>query len=642
MSLLDGGFRPTSTPSRNRPHGNLMVLRLAVIGLFGILVVRLVDMQIVHGDEYARRSRENHIVATNILPARGLIYARGGEPLVENEGVYAAQIIPEFLPDPDPDVPPTRYQVYNWIEQTLGVPALEVQTRVADAEKGGRPDQPIVLKSHLTKEEALRLEEASTDLPGLSLGVAPGRNYVGGDSFSHLLGYIGAQTPEEAKALTNEGYAFNEPVGKSGVESRYEKELRGQIGLSANEQDAHGNLIDVLKTVDPVPGNSLHLSIDLGLQQYTYELLSNSLGSAKVAAAVVMSPKTGALYALVSVPGYDNNMFGDLKNRADEYAALANDSRRHPLLNQALTESAPGSTFKLITASAALQEGTITPATSWNVPSAILEFKGENGLPQYLYDWRAHGWINLEGAIAWSSNIYFYMASCGIYGQTRGLGKNDEESAVILGYYARAFGLGQLTGVDIDAGEMPGVIPSPQQKKAVHTGPGFNPDEGNWWYADTCFMGIGQQDVTATPLQIARMTAAVANGGKLLTPHVVGEILGPNGSVLRAIKPESKQVPVSAKNLESVRIGMHSSATVGVSQRAAQPGIDIAGKTGTAQFGPVKPDGTQDQHAWFTGFAPYGDPEVVVTVYLDLGVGSENAAPIAGQIFSYFANHVKP
>jgi cell division protein FtsI/penicillin-binding protein 2 len=155
-------------------------------------------------------------------------------------------------------------------------------------------------------------------------------------------------------------------------------------------------------------------------------------------------------------------------------------------------------------------------------------------------------------------------------------------------------------------------------------------------------MGIGQQDVTATPLQIARMTAAVANGGKLLTPHVVDQVLGPNGSVLRAISPESKQVPVSAPNLASVRLGMHGSATYGVGSRAAQPGIDIAGKTGTAQFGPPKPDGTQDQHAWFTGFAPYDDPEVVVTVYYDLGVGSENAAPIAGQIFKYFMNHVQP
>ena len=637
MSILDGDFKPTSTPSRNRPHGNLAILKLAVVGLFAILVARLVDMQIVHGDEYARRSRENHIVATNILPARGLIYARGGKPLFENVGVYTATIVPAFLPESED----ARYRIYQWIESHLGVPALEVQSQVKDALGSPRPDQPIQVKTHLAKEEALQLDEASTDMPGLSLTITPGRNYVGGSALSHVLGYIGAQTPEEAKTLAKDGYAFNEPVGKTGVEARYEKDLRGQIGLSANEQDAHGKLINVLKTVDPVPGNSLKLSIDLGLQQYVTDLLDGAMGDAKVAAAVVMNPKTGAVYALVSLPSYDPNLFGDLKNRADEYTALANDPR-HPFLNQALSAAAPGSVFKLVTASAALQEGNITPATSWNVASRILEIKGENGVIYPLYDWRAHGWVNLYSAIAWSSNIYFYMASCGIPGQAKGLGKDVEQSAVTLGYYARAYGLGQPTGIDIVSGEMEGVIPSPEYKRRVHSGPGFNPEDRDWYYADTCFMGIGQQDDQATPLQIARMTSAIANGGKLVTPHVVDSVLGPDGSVVRTISPESKQVPVSAANLAAIRQGMHESVGYGAGALAYQAGVDIAGKTGTAEFGPVKANGTQDQHAWFTGFAPYSDPDVVVTVYFDLGVGGDKAAPMAGRIFKYFSEHVTP
>ncbi len=638
MSVFDEEFRPGSTPSRTRPHGNLFILRLAVLLLFGVLVVRLVDMQIVKGDEYARRSRENHIVATNILPARGLIYARGGEPLVENIGIYAATIIPEFLPDE----PEARYRIYLWLENNLGVPILESQTRVADAEKNSRPGQAIVLKSHLTREEALQLDEASTDMPGLSLRIVPGRNYIGGDAFGHVLGYIGAQTAEEARLLRSEGYALNEPVGKAGVESRYEEDLRGEIGFSANEQDAYGNLLNVLMTREAMPGNSLRLSIDLDLQQYVAELLEDSLGDAKVAAAVVMSPKTGEIYSLVSVPTYDNNMFSDLERREAEYLALANDDERHPLLNQALTESAPGSTFKLITAAAALEEGTITPATGLNVTSTVLEFKGENGVIYPLYDWRAHGYINLEGAIAWSSNHYFYMASCGIQNYAKGLGKNVEESAVILGYYARAFGLGKETGIDLDAGEMPGIIPSPEYKKRVHSGPQFNPEDRQWYYADTCFMGIGQQDVTATPLQIARMTAAIANGGRLLTPHVVREILGPNGAVLRAIHPEYETVPVDPKHLEAIRRGMRTSVVEGAGSRAAQPGLSIGGKTGTAEFGPEKANGKRDEHAWFTGFAPYDDPEVVVTVYFDLGVGGDKAAPVGGQILKYFMDHVEP
>ncbi|MCE7927404.1 MAG: hypothetical protein DYG91_02725 [Chloroflexi bacterium CFX7] len=201
-----------------------------------------------------------------------------------------------------------------------------------------------------------------------------------------------------------------------------------------------------------------------------------------------------------------------------------------------------------------------------------------------LYDWRAHGWIDLIGAIAWSSNHYFYMASCGIQNGGKGLGRNTEESAVILGYYARALGLGKATGIDIDAGEMPGIIPSPEYKRRVHTGPEFNPEDREWYYADTCFMGIGQQDVTATPLQIARMTAAIANGGKLLTPHVVSDVLGPDGAVVKSTHPEYTTVPVDSANLETIRLGMRASVSQGAGSRAAQPGLDIAGKTSKGEW----------------------------------------------------------
>ena len=162
------------------------------------------------------------------------------------------------------------------------------------------------------------------------------------------------------------------------------------------------------------------------------------------------------------------------------------------------------------------------------------------------------------------------------------------------------------------------------------------------FYADTCFMGIGQGDVKATPLQIARMTSAVANGGKLLTPHIVNSVLSPDGEVIRTIKPEFKQVPISAQNLAVVRQGMHESVGYGAGARAFVPGIDIAGKTGTAEFGPILANGKPAQHAWFTGFAPFDDPEVVVTVYYDLGIGGDKAAPIAGRIFDYFMQNVKP
>ncbi|MBI5948203.1 MAG: penicillin-binding protein 2 [Chloroflexi bacterium] len=640
MSMLGEGFRGTPGTSRNRPHGNLTALKLAVILLFSILVARLGYMQIINGDAYAQRSRENHITATNILPPRGLIVDRNGQPLVNNVGIYSATIVPELLPEGEA----VRYAIYQRLEQLLGVPALEIRQRVLDAEAERRAHLELPIKKYLTKAQALQLEEVSTDMPGVSLTITPGREYIAGSAFSHILGFVGAQTPEERPALKKQGYAINEPVGKDGIEAWYEDELRGDIGLSATERDAQGHLIQALKTKDPVAGNSLTLAIDAGLQEFVAQLLEDSLESAgtiaTTAAAVVMSPKTGQVYALVSLPTFDNNLFARPDERGQEYQSLLDDPRK-PFLNRALTAEAPGSTFKLVTASAGLQNGNLTTSSNRTVTSTILEIKGENGVIYPFTDWRAHGYVDFYTAIAWSSNHFFYQASCGIPQEgIRGMGKNSEESAAVLAHYARGFGFGQGTGIDL-FGEGDGIVPTPDWKRRLYAGPQFNENDRDWFYADTCFMGIGQGDVTATPIQVARMTAAVANGGKLLTPRIVKDVVSPDGTV-KELKPEWKQVPVDAKNLAEVRKGMLLSVNDGAGQRAYIPGLGIAGKTGTAEFGPVLANGKQAQHAWFTGFAPYDDPEVVVTVYFDLGVGGDKAAPVAARIFQYFAENVTP
>ena len=645
MGMLDEGFsgRPQQGSSRNRPHGNLNILRASILLLFGILTIRLVYMQLINGSDYARRSTENHIVTANILPTRGLIVDRNGEPLVQNVAEYTATLTPEFLPDDkdgnhDEADKATRYKIFLQLAKLTGAQVLDIQTLVKNAEDDGVAFIPIPIKKHLTQDQAIMMEEATADVPGVKLSITPARNYPAGNAFSHILGHIGLQDVKEAPALRKLGYATNEPVGKDGLEDRYESDLRGKIGYSRVEQDAQGRLITALKTDDAVPGNSLKLSIDAGLQKFVAELLQDSMrdstgnyGDARVAAAVVMSTKTGEVYSMVSLPTYDNNIFAQTDKRADEYKSLALDNVRTPFLNHALSAAAPGSTFKLVTASAALQNGNITPHTPWDVPSVRLEIKGENGVIYDLIDWRAHGRIDLYGAIQWSSNIYMEMASCGILGKVNGLGKDIETSAVILGNYARGFGLGLPTGIDL-YGESDGRIPDPAWKKRV------TKDPGNWYYADTCFMGIGQGDVTSTPLQIARMTAAVANGGSLVTPHVVNEVVDPNGKTVRTVKTETKSVGINPDYLQVVRDGMRLSAQSGAGKLASQPGLDIAGKTGTAEF---KEDGATKQHAWFTGFAPFNDPDVVVTVYFDLGVGGDKAAPVAGKIIKYFEENVK-
>ena len=619
--------------SRNRPHGNVAVLRIAVIVLFAILGLRLAQMQLVNGAEYAERSERNRIVVDSVPPARGLVYDRNGEALVENSNVYIAVVSPAFLPEKADD----RYRMYLYLEEMLGVPALEVQDAVDTAQAQGQDGGTITIARNLDRTTALLLQQASADLPGVTLELEPGRRYPAGPEFSHILGYVGPQSPDEWRVLQDEGYAFNEVVGKVGVEARYETELRGNPGTATREVDAQGDLVNELERGEADPGHSLKLSIDAGLQRTVSDLLVSTMGDARVAAAVVMSPQTGEIYALVSVPSYDNNIFSQ-PELGEEFQRLLDDPRR-PLLHQALSPAAPGSTFKIITAAAALEEGNITPTTGRNVPSTTLEFEGENGELYYFYDWRAHGYIELRDAIAWSSNIYFYMASCGIPQEgIPGLGSDIEQSAVTLAYYARSFGLGQVTGLDITTSESSGVIPTPEWKRRVRSGSQFNPEDRDWYLADTCFMGIGQGDVTATPLQIAAATAAVANGGFLLDPYVTTEIIAADGSRVSATEPSWERLPVDPEHLEVVRQGMRQSVVSGAASLAGLSSVQVAGKTGTAEF--VDVDGVFKEHAWFTGFAPYNNPEVVVTVYYDLGIGGSKAAPIAGRIIEYFMENV--
>ncbi len=641
MSILDEGFRAPGGSSRNRPHGNLGVLRLAVVGLFLVLAIRLGQMQIVDGASYAERSRENHIVEKNILPTRGLITDRNGEPLVENVGVYSATILPQTLPEEEA----ARYQIYLRLQSLLGVSPLEVKTRVDDAIDAGKDYIAITIANNLPKDKALALDEASVDMPGVSLAITPGRHYIGGEEFSHILGYIGPQFAEDAARLQGQNYQLNEPVGKDGLESRYESDLRGTVGFTAVEQDAYGHQISALQSKDPVPGNSLKLSIDAGLQRYIGELLEDSLadssgiwGDATVAAAVVMDPVTGEILAMNSVPTYDNNIWAESKIRGDELERLATDNKTYTLLNKALSAAAPGSTFKLVTASAGLEEGNVTANTTRYIPKT-LEFKGENGELYPLEDWRQHGSISLIDAIAWSSNIYMFEIAGGLpQERIPGLGKDPETSAVILADWARNFGFGQPTGIDL-GGESPGRIPTPDWKRRIYAGPEFNPEDREWFISDTYFSAIGQGNVLATPLQVTRMTAAVANGGKLVTPHVVNEVISPDGKTVRKIEPKYQDVGLKKSTIDTVKQGMWGSVNYGAGARAAIPQAVVAGKTGTAEF--FKEDGSKSQHAWFTGFAPYENPEVVVTVYFDIGVGGDKAAPTAAKILQYYFDNVK-
>ena len=646
MSILDEGFRAPGGTSRNRPHGNLRILRFAVVGLFMLLGVRLAQMQIVDGASYAQRSKENHIYQKNILPTRGLITDRNGEPLVQNVGVYSASVLPEALPNADQfdDWKEMRFKIYLKLEQLTGTSSLEIQSRIDDAEELGQGYIAIKVADNLTKEQALSLDEVAAEMPGVSLEITPGRLYLGNE-FSHILGYIGPQFKEDAARLEGLGYEFNEPIGKDGLEARYESDLRGTVGYSAVEQDAFGRQITALQSKDPVPGNSLKLAIDADLQRYVAELLQDSLpddptyGASHEAAAVVMDPNTGEVLAMVSIPTYDNNIWAESKIRGAELDALQNDTFTHTLTNKALSAAAPGSTFKIVTSTAGLEEGSITPNTSRYV-GCSLEITGENNVIYTYPDWTCHNkTLDVRSALAWSSNVFMFLTAGGDNENIRGLGKTVNDSGAILATWARRFGFGSPTGIDL-YGEGSGRIPDPAWKKRTYVGEGFNPGENDWFIGDTYNTAIGQGDVLATPLQVARMTAAIANGGKLVTPHIVDEIISPEGKTVRTIQPEFQDVGASAANIRVVAEGMLASVQYGAGILAQIPNATVAGKTGTAEFYDYD-TGRKTQHAWFTGFAPYEKPEVVVTVYFDKGIGGTYAAPVAGKILKYYFENVK-
>ena len=245
--------------------------------------------------------------------------------------------------------------------------------------------------------------------------------------------------------------------------------------------------------------------------------------------------------------------------------------------------------------------------------------------------------MDVRTALAWSSNVFFFITSGGDYKTTGGLGDDIKTSATILATWARRFGMGQPTGIDL-YGESNGLIPDPAWKARHYVGEPWGPGDNDWFLGDTYNTSIGQGNVLATPLQIARMTASIVNGGRLVTPHVVNRVIGPDGEIVRTIDPKFTDVGVSQRTLDIIKEGMLGSVQYGAGMAAVSQTTTIAGKTGTAEF--FKPGGILSQHAWFTGFAPYNDPEIVVTVYFDVGAGGTKAAPVAAKIVDYYMENV--
>jgi penicillin-binding protein 2 len=637
------------------PNIKVIVFRAFVVFAFAFLAFQTWQLQIVQGGEYVEKAERNRYRLQSIDAPRGVIYDREGQLLAGNVPSFAVSIVPADLPEEDEEF------VFQQLSDVLDVPIsihdlpvddmgdldwrylsedkdYEPEPQIAERVQAGRdaPFTPVRVKSNVPRDVALLIEEERLSLPGVIVEIEPLRQYISGTLFAHLTGYVG-HIPEEALiSYTGErdaDYDPNDVVGLTGVELIYEDQLRGQKGQRHVEVDVTGREMQTVGSpIEPVPGHNLILTVDADLQAMVTDALRSGIREtgSESGVAIVMDPGTGEILAMVSLPSYDPNLFvGGIST--EDYSQLSEDPR-HPLVNHAISgQYPPGSTFKIVTASAGLEQGVVTPQTLIFCPGTVWiphRFAPDNPeLAQPFNCWLkdGHKSISLVEAIAQSCDIYFGLMAGG-YGEFQGLGQEA------LHNYGLYFGLGEPSGIDLP-GETTGLMPDETWKRLTYG--------ETWVTGDTYNAAMGQGFILTTPLQILNATAALANGGDLFRPTVVREIRDADGNVVRPFTPHLiRKLPVSAETISLVKNGMRAAVTHGTAWGANLGGVAVAGKTGTAEFPGARDwEGNLPTHAWFTAFAPFDDPEIAVVAFVEGGgEGSLVAVPIAAEIIAHYFN----
>lgn len=621
-----------------------LAMRVLIVATFLLLGARLWSLQIVRRQEFQARADRQRFRIESIAAPRGIIYDRNRQPLVNNVPRYTVSVVAARLPDEEE----ARQPVLERLSSLLGIPlsaresppmaslgdvrdvslpgvAADLEGLLRQAEK--RPHEPFPLATNVDRQLAFILLEELPQLPGVTVSIQPTRDYLEGPLFSHLLGYLWRMPAEEVDyytSLPGSDYTANDYVGYAGLERTLERELRGRRGRRHVEVDAFGREVSVLAVEPPQPGLSPVLTIDRDLQAQTEQYLRQGMADCdgNSAVAIAMSPRTGEVLAMVSLPSYDNNLFA--QGRLESLGELRQDPTL-PMFNRAIAgQYPPGSIFKIIPASAGLQEGVIDRNTTFRCDGILtLESYGQWLFYCWIHKYHVgHGDVNILRALADSCDIYFYGMAGG-YQDFAGLGLDG------LNHYARMFGLGEPTGIEL-SGEASGLVPSAKWKR-------LNINEV-WTTGDTYNAAIGQGYVLTTPLQMVNALSALANGGTLYRPQIVRELVDAEGNVVRPFQPEViRQLDVSPEVLATVREGLRLAVTDGTAPRANLPEIPVAGKTGSAEFGLRDEHGDRPTHAWFMAYAPAEDPEIAVLVFIDGGgEGSSAAAPIAAQILRYY------
>jgi penicillin-binding protein 2 len=587
-----------------------------VAGIFLLFVLRLFQLQILEGEALASRSQANYVRTVRLEAQRGEIVDREGRMLAASRPAYGVDLMPNEIRN--------RWRTYSVLGAVLGRDPVEIDEKVGQP-RGRRRFQPVSLSKDLASEERAQIAAHRYAMPGVELYQKPLREYVYGDMAAQLLGTIGEiGTAElEREAFTN--YRSGEIIGKTGIESKNEAHLRGRAGGVNLVVDVAGREIDEIDRLEPTPGGRLVLAIDLDLQQAAESafLSDDPEVPDRMGALVGLDPLTGDVLALVSAPSYDANVFAGGVDR-DSWRELNEDEWR-PLRNRAIAGVyPPGSTYKAIVAAAGLAEGMIDATTVVTCP-------GYFRLGRRVYRcWKrgGHGPVDLEAALMGSCDVFFYE-----------LGKNLGVDT--LARYARMFGLGSMTGIDLD-GEVGGLVPTPEWKQRVRG--------ERWIDGETISLSIGQGANLTTPLQIAVAYAAIANGGNLLEPRLVLRRETWDGNVIEEVEPKIVRENIIAPAiLDMVTRGLERVVmdAQGTGSRARVPGITVAGKSGTTQV--VSLDLTEDlepedipiryrDHALFASFAPVESPEIVVVAVAEHagGGGGAVAAPMVQKVLARY------
>jgi len=575
----------------------LIILRYFVIGVFILVGLNIFYLQIIQGAYFRKRSLENRTQVIPLPAPRGKIFTRDGKILVTNRPAFSVLFSGLNLPESA-----VRESIAK-ISALFNIPVNILKEKVTAQAR--TPLLPVHFVEDISRQELVRLSEISYDLPGTVITVESRRKYVYGDFASHIIGYLGEINKEELAKLA--GYRPGQIIGKAGIEREFDRELRGIDGGKQIEINALGKQTALLGREEPIPGNNLKLTINFQLQRLAEEALAGKKG-----AIVVLNPQNGEILAWVSKPSFNPELF--LKRLTPQECAKIFADPEHPLLNRAIQgQYPPGSTFKIVTAIAALEEKKITPETIFNCRG---EFSLRRG-GQVFRCWKeeGHGRIDLHEAIVQSCSVYFYHAGLLV-------GPDD------LAKYAKAFGLGKPTGIGLGP-EKGGVVPDPHWKRGVI--------KRGWFGGDTVNFSIGQGYLLVTPLQMANLIAAVATRGKMYRPYLVKEIISPEGKILKSFEKKlGKEVRLSPKTWEILRAGLTGvvEERKGTGRFVRIKGLKIAGKTGTAE----NPFGKE--HAWFVCFAPVEDPQIAMCVFVENGgQGAVAAVPLARHILKEVASH---